>query len=206
MTPEHNVRNLPPPAKRLKVPADDPESRHNLLSVSSIGPPSLEIPHVLQGEIARLDQKFKVSLDQSSQIGTKIIKLVCYLDDKHLPCVPPVSIVIPGKWKWFLAIFRNSQNLLSFRWLSVVGAQLQAHRAGVQCDTVFNLSSGSVDGTHLQTAEATFTVAPVGHVGDVCPSSMRSEAHQSDQHFCSDGHLMKRTFVNHSCCCCCYSS
>lgn len=65
-------------------------------SVTSTGERQGEIPHVLQGEIARLDQKFKVSLDPSSQTGTKIIKLVCCLDDKHLPCVPPVSVVIPG--------------------------------------------------------------------------------------------------------------
>lgn len=55
-----------------------------------------EIPHILQGEIARLDQKFKISIDSSAQVGTKVIKLVCCLDDKYLPCVPPVSVVIPG--------------------------------------------------------------------------------------------------------------
>lgn len=82
----------------------DDTSIHSLLgggsgggSSSSIGS-SLEIPHVLQGEIARLDQKFKVSLDPSTQSGTKIIKLVCCLDDKYLPCVPPVSVVIPGNF------------------------------------------------------------------------------------------------------------
>lgn len=53
------------------------------------------IPHILQGEIARLDQKFKVSLDPAAQMGTKTIKLVCCLDDKYLPCVPPVSVSIP---------------------------------------------------------------------------------------------------------------
>lgn len=93
-------RNLPPPAKQSRLCLDD-TSIHSLMgggssSSSSIGN-SLEIPHVLQGEIARLDQKFKVSLDPSTQSGTKIIKLVCCLDDKFLPCIPPVSVVIPGK-------------------------------------------------------------------------------------------------------------
>lgn len=65
---------------------------------SSPSSSALEIPHVLQGEIARLDQKFKVSLDPSSQNGTKLIKLVCCLDSQHLPCVPPVSVVIPDDY------------------------------------------------------------------------------------------------------------
>uniref|UniRef100_A0A182WGV3 Mediator of RNA polymerase II transcription subunit 15 n=1 Tax=Anopheles minimus TaxID=112268 RepID=A0A182WGV3_9DIPT len=54
-----------------------------------------EIPHILQVEIARLDQKFKVSLDQCAISGTRTIKLICWLDDKNLPCVPPVAVTIP---------------------------------------------------------------------------------------------------------------
>lgn len=57
----------------------------------------IEIPHVLQGEIARLDQKFKVTLDPTAQNNNKSIKLICCLDDKKLPIVPPVSVNIPGK-------------------------------------------------------------------------------------------------------------
>ncbi len=74
-------RNMPP-AKKLK---ESPEP--------DLGPN--EIPHLLQGEIARLDQKFKISLDNSAQTGTKTIKLVCCLDDKFLPCVPPINVTIP---------------------------------------------------------------------------------------------------------------
>lgn len=54
---------------------------------------------MLQGEIARLDQKFKVSLDTSAQNNTKSIKLICCLDDKRLPSVPPVNVNIPGTLK-----------------------------------------------------------------------------------------------------------
>uniref|UniRef100_A0A182NUI6 Mediator of RNA polymerase II transcription subunit 15 n=1 Tax=Anopheles dirus TaxID=7168 RepID=A0A182NUI6_9DIPT len=54
-----------------------------------------EIPHILQGEIARLDQKFKVLVDQCAISGTRTIKLICWLDDKNLPCVPPVAVTIP---------------------------------------------------------------------------------------------------------------
>ncbi|XP_037904026.1 mediator of RNA polymerase II transcription subunit 15-like isoform X2 [Hermetia illucens] len=59
----------------------------------------LEIPHVLQGEIARLDQKFTVSLDSVSQIAvSKRINLICRLNDKLLPCVPPIGVTIPEKY------------------------------------------------------------------------------------------------------------
>ena len=75
-----DIKNMPPPIKRKRL-SDDESSG--------------EIPHVLQGEIARLDQKFKVSLDPSAQSGTKTIKLMCWLDDKNLPCVPPVAVTIP---------------------------------------------------------------------------------------------------------------
>ncbi|XP_050100117.1 mediator of RNA polymerase II transcription subunit 15 [Anopheles aquasalis] len=57
-----------------------------------------EIPHILQGEIARLDQKFKVSLDPCAITGSKTIKLICWLDDKSLPCVPPVAVTIPDDY------------------------------------------------------------------------------------------------------------
>ncbi|CAH0556823.1 unnamed protein product [Brassicogethes aeneus] len=69
---------LVPPLKKLKIEE-----------------PTNEIPDILQGEIARLDQRFKVSLDPNQQPGSKSIQLTCWLDDKHLPCVPPVSLVVP---------------------------------------------------------------------------------------------------------------
>lgn len=54
-----------------------------------------DIPDVLQGEIARLDQRFKVSLDPNQQPGSKSIQLICWLDDKNLPCVPPIALTVP---------------------------------------------------------------------------------------------------------------
>lgn len=57
--------------------------------------PTSDIPDVLQGEIARLDQRFKVSLNPNQQPGSKSIQLICWLDDKHLPCVPPISLTVP---------------------------------------------------------------------------------------------------------------
>lgn len=80
-------RSLPPSEKKARLSLED---------VAPMSTPA--IPHILQGEIARLDQKFKVSLDPAAQMGTKTIKLVCCLDDKYLPCVPPVSVSIPGNF------------------------------------------------------------------------------------------------------------
>lgn len=39
---------------------------------------------MLQGEIARLDQRFKVSLDSNQPPGAKHIQLTCWLDDKYV--------------------------------------------------------------------------------------------------------------------------
>lgn len=55
---------------------------------------NIEIPNVLQGEIARLDRKFRVTYDQSVQTGSKILKLICYLNDPYLTCVPPMYVEI----------------------------------------------------------------------------------------------------------------
>ncbi|KAH0563940.1 mediator of RNA polymerase II transcription subunit 15-like [Cotesia glomerata] len=75
------IKNLPPPLKKQKVEES-----------------ASEIPDVLQGEIARLDQRFKVSLDPAQQNGSKCIQLICWLDDRHLPCVPPVSVTVPSDY------------------------------------------------------------------------------------------------------------
>ncbi|XP_066143899.1 mediator of RNA polymerase II transcription subunit 15-like [Euwallacea fornicatus] len=60
--------------------------------------PTSDIPDVLQGEIARLDQRFKVSLDSNQPPGAKGIQLTCWLDDKQLPCVPPISVTVPEEY------------------------------------------------------------------------------------------------------------
>lgn len=76
-----------------------PPSRKRRLSDDQVVPNVNEIPHVLQREIARLDAKFKITLDQTAQtIGSKSIKLICCLDDKFLPCVPPINISIPESY------------------------------------------------------------------------------------------------------------
>ncbi|KAF7266243.1 hypothetical protein GWI33_020428 [Rhynchophorus ferrugineus] len=68
------------------------------LKKARIEEPTSEIPDVLQGEIARLDQRFKVSLDPNQQSGSKCLQLTCWLDDKNLPCVPPISLTVPEEY------------------------------------------------------------------------------------------------------------
>lgn len=36
-----------------------------------------------------------MSLDPTQQVGSRCVKLLCCLDDRHLPCVPPVSLSVP---------------------------------------------------------------------------------------------------------------
>ncbi|CAH2065932.1 unnamed protein product, partial [Iphiclides podalirius] len=73
------IKNLPPPQKMPKL--DEP---------------TMEIPDVLQGEIARLDSRFKVSLETMQLSGgSGAISLVAQLDDVRLPCVPAVHVAVP---------------------------------------------------------------------------------------------------------------
>ncbi|KFB46354.1 mediator complex, subunit, putative [Anopheles sinensis] len=119
-----DIKNLPPPTKQPRQ--DDPSSGTAAApgagSSAGTGATSApggmggggntgagagasssstqEIPHILQVEIARLDQKFKVSLDQCAISGTKTIKLMIKLDDMNLPCVPPVAVTIPEDYPY----------------------------------------------------------------------------------------------------------
>lgn len=55
-----------------------------------------EIPDVLQGEIARLEPRFKVWLSSSQPSGRPgSVKLVCQLDDQDLPAVPTIEVTLP---------------------------------------------------------------------------------------------------------------
>lgn len=56
------------------------------------------IPNVLQGEVARLDVKFLVNLDPSFCSNNGTVHLVCKLDDKNLPSVPPLQLSIPADY------------------------------------------------------------------------------------------------------------
>ncbi|CAB3231478.1 unnamed protein product [Arctia plantaginis] len=78
------IKNLPPPQK-----------------IPKIEEPTLEIPDVLQGEIARLDSRFKVSLEPMScgggggGGGGGAITLIAALDEPRLPSVAGVHVSVP---------------------------------------------------------------------------------------------------------------
>lgn len=46
----------------------------------------------------KLISLFQVSLDPAQQNGSRCIQLICWLDDRHLPCVPPVSVTVPADY------------------------------------------------------------------------------------------------------------
>ncbi|XP_064620391.1 mediator of RNA polymerase II transcription subunit 15-like isoform X4 [Lineus longissimus] len=73
------LRSHSPPAKRQKA---EPEKDN-------------EIADVLQGELARLEQRFKVTLDPVHHSGSKTVHLVFKLDDRNLPSVPPIMVTVP---------------------------------------------------------------------------------------------------------------
>jgi len=55
-----------------------------------------DIPDVIQGEVAKLQSHFKVSLDASQPAPNfSEIYTVCQLEDRDLPSVPPLNITIP---------------------------------------------------------------------------------------------------------------
>uniref|UniRef100_A0A4W4FZN7 Mediator of RNA polymerase II transcription subunit 15 n=1 Tax=Electrophorus electricus TaxID=8005 RepID=A0A4W4FZN7_ELEEL len=56
------------------------------------------IPNILQGEVARLSSKFLVNLDPSFCSNNGTVHLICKLDDKNLPSVPPLQLSIPADY------------------------------------------------------------------------------------------------------------
>lgn len=92
--------------------APSPQSKKLPISDSN------DISEIIQGEIARLDQRFKVELDPLQHQGSKTIHLICRLgklieltfeqvfnnnfyflkDDRDLPYVPPLSVKVPQSY------------------------------------------------------------------------------------------------------------
>lgn len=70
-----------------------------------------EIPNVLQGEIARLEPRFKVWLSPSQPAGESgSIQLVCQLDDKDLPTVPHINVTIPHNYPQKCPVYPSGQS------------------------------------------------------------------------------------------------
>uniref|UniRef100_A0A8C6YC28 Mediator of RNA polymerase II transcription subunit 15 n=1 Tax=Naja naja TaxID=35670 RepID=A0A8C6YC28_NAJNA len=56
------------------------------------------IPNVLQGEVARLNPKFLVNLDPAHCSNNGTVHLICKIDDKNLPSVPPLQLSVPADY------------------------------------------------------------------------------------------------------------
>ena len=78
---------IPNPPKRIK--RDDP------VQPPSDGP---TISNLVQGEVARLSPRFKVNLDCQQPTGSDDLTFICHLDDVNLPCVPPITLIIPSDY------------------------------------------------------------------------------------------------------------
>jgi len=96
-----NDITLPPLPKKMRMGSDA------LTAQSSHEESTPEIPDVLQGEVARLQPQFKVSLDPAQAstgpsglpgMPRRRILLICQLEDKDLPSVPALSVTIPPNY------------------------------------------------------------------------------------------------------------
>uniref|UniRef100_A0A452DL33 Mediator of RNA polymerase II transcription subunit 15 n=1 Tax=Capra hircus TaxID=9925 RepID=A0A452DL33_CAPHI len=67
------------------------------------------IPNVLQGEVARLDPKFLVNLDPSHCSNDGAVHLICKLDDRDLPSVPPLELSVPADYPAQSPLWINRQ-------------------------------------------------------------------------------------------------
>ncbi|CAL4069530.1 unnamed protein product, partial [Meganyctiphanes norvegica] len=74
----------PPPLKKIKK---DP--------VVQTPPETPNISDIVQGEVARLNSRFRVNVDCQQPPGSDDLTLICQLDDPNLPCVPPITLIIP---------------------------------------------------------------------------------------------------------------
>ncbi|KAK3084225.1 hypothetical protein FSP39_010276 [Pinctada imbricata] len=75
----------------IRAPSPPPKRKYEELEEEEED----EIPHILQGEIARLGNRFKVTLDPTQHSLSNAIHLLCRIDDKRLPSVPPISVTVP---------------------------------------------------------------------------------------------------------------
>nr|CAB3263727.1 mediator of RNA polymerase II transcription subunit 15 [Phallusia mammillata] len=56
------------------------------------------VPDLVQGEIARLESKYKVKLDKTHTTDDGSIRILCELDDPKLPAVPPLRLEVPASY------------------------------------------------------------------------------------------------------------
>jgi len=70
-----------------------------------------ELMAILEMEIANMDPRFKVDLDQLHLIGSLDLQLVCKLEDPYLPSVPPLQITVPQDYPRTAPLCSSQQHL-----------------------------------------------------------------------------------------------
>ncbi len=85
---------LPPPVKRRRKSPDVGEA----VAIEAADDGFVSLPDVVQGEIARLKSRFKVDIDATHLAREGSILLMCSIDDKDLPSVPPISVRLPSHY------------------------------------------------------------------------------------------------------------
>jgi len=83
-----NSCSSPPAAKKRKYSYDSSDFSDLEQTSKSI----------LEGEIARLDPKFKVEEDPLSHPGSRSTQMLVYIDSPDLPYVPPITVRIPDSY------------------------------------------------------------------------------------------------------------
>ncbi|KAE8282672.1 Mediator of RNA polymerase II transcription subunit 15 Mediator complex subunit 15 [Larimichthys crocea] len=93
-----SVQNLRPPRHdRHPRPTHHVRGQMSPSKEEARGDERQTIPNILQGEVARLDVKFLVTWILRSA-ATRTVHLVCKLDDKNLPSVPPLQLSVPADY------------------------------------------------------------------------------------------------------------
>ena len=67
-----------------------------------------------------------MSLDPAQQSGSQCIQLICWLDDRHLPSVPPVSVLVPADYPQTPPLCEMASHEYSTPFLSDVKKALNA--------------------------------------------------------------------------------
>ena len=77
---------LPPLPKKRKLEEDEEDSDDD---------DEGGVPDVIQGEIARLQRQFRVTLDPSAAASGGAVSLVCHMDDPNLPSGTLILMHLP---------------------------------------------------------------------------------------------------------------
>lgn len=97
--------------------------------------PDIRVPELIQGEIARLGSKFKVTVDFSRSSNSGALHLVCRLEDPSMPAVPPIRLLVPGtypkegpEWEsWDCETNNNSPETTTLNFLDRLKPCMETH-------------------------------------------------------------------------------